>query len=155
MKTDKDYADPLSKEIVDLHIFFEDWFNGSCGNSDEVFQDRLLSRMDEDFFIVLPGGMGIQGSGFWPEFRQLHGTNTEFKISIRNVQQRSCSQGDLLIASYEEWQKDAKYSEPSNNGRLSTAILIKDDSAPNGLKWAHVHETWLPKEQMDAELFDW
>ena len=155
MHTDKNYTDPLAIEIIELHRFFEDWFSGSCENSDDVFSQRLLGRMDDDFYIVLPGGIGLLGSEFWPDFKTLYGTNSEFKISIRNVQQRSYSQDNLVIVTYEEWQMNAKYSEPPNNGRVSTGIMIKDESTPNGLRWAHVHETWLPQEQVEAEAFDW
>ncbi len=155
MKADKDYRDAPAKEVVDLHVFFEDWFRGSCENNEQVWGERLHARMDEDFYIVLPGGHGLSGSGFWPEMQGLYGSNPDFQINIRNIQQRPCSQGDWVILTYEEWQKGAKYSTPPNNARVATAILIKDASAPNGLRWVHVHETWLPPEQLSAESFDW
>ena len=52
---------------------------------------------------------------------------------------------------YEEWQ----YSKYSTTARISTAILKEthqkaddDDSDNNGLEWVHVHETWMPEEDL-------
>ena len=87
MHTDKEYTDRFSLEVIELHRFFEDWFGGYCVDSEEVFAERLLSRMHEDFNIVLPGGMMIYGAHFWPEFRKLYGSNPDFHISIRVVRQ--------------------------------------------------------------------
>ena len=56
MHTDKEYTDRFSREVIDLHRFFEDWFGGYCENSEEVFAERLLSRMHEEFNIILPAG---------------------------------------------------------------------------------------------------
>ena len=87
MHTDKQYTDRFAREVIDLHVFFEDWFGGYCENSEQVFAERLLDRMHGNFNIILPGGMMIYGAHFWPEFRKLYGSNPDFHISIRAVQQ--------------------------------------------------------------------
>ena len=155
MHTDMEYDDIVAKEIIDLHAFFEDWFRGNCNNTDRVFKNRLLSRMDIDFHIVLPSGVAFYGEQFWPEMKKAHGSNPKFEISLRNFSRKLRIGRKTFVANYEEWQKNSKTETPANNGRLSTAVLINDDSAPNGLKWVHVHETWLPKERLKAEKFDW
>ena len=155
MHTDMEYDDPVAREIIDLHVFFEDWFRGNCNDADRVFKKRLLSRMDIDFYIVLPSGESFYGEQFWPEMRKAHGTNPTFQISLRNFSRKLQIGRKTFVANYEEWQKNAQNSRPANNGRVSTAVLVTDDSAPNGLKWLHVHETWLPPATIKAASFDW
>lgn len=155
MHTDKEYSDFLAIEVIDLHRFFEDWFGGYCENSEEVFAERLLSRMHKDFNIILPGGMMIFGAHFWPEFRKLYGSNPDFHISIRAVEQKPLAGGPVYLVTYQEWQRNALQSKPQDNGRLSSAVFVDDADAPNGIKWFHVHETWLPDAVIAAEPYDW
>lgn len=155
MHTDLQYNDSVAKEIIDLHVFFEDWFRGNCNDSDRVFKNRLLSSMDIDFYIILPNGESYYGDQFWPEMRKSHGSNPNFKISLRNFVRKLQIGRKTFVANYEEWQKNALNSTPKNNGRVSTAVFVADSSAPNGVKWVHVHETWLPKEVVKKEKFDW
>ena len=155
MHTDKQYKDRIAQEVIDLHVFFEDWFGGYCENSEQVFTDRLLSRMHEDFNIIMPGGMMLHIADFSPGFRELYGSNPDFHISIRAIRQLPLTADAIHLVNYQEWQRNAKLSTPANNGRLSSAVLVDDPAAPNGVKWFHVHETWLPEEVMSAERYDW
>ena len=155
MHTDMEYDDPVAKEIIELHVFFEDWFRGNCNDSERVFKKRLLSRMDIDFRIILPNGECFYGEQFWPEMRKAHGTNPKFKISLRNFSRKLQIGRKTIVANYEEWQKDASNSKPANNGRVSTAVFVADNAAPNGFKWVHAHETWLPAKIVSKEKFDW
>ena len=155
MHTDKQYTDRFAQEVIDLHVFFEDWFGGYCENSEEVFAERLLDRMHGDFNIILPGGMMIYGANFWPEFRKLYGSNPDFHISIRAIQQHPLPGDSIYLVNYQEWQRNALQSKPENNGRLSSAVFVDDKDAPNGVKWFHVHETWLPDAVIAAEAYDW
>ena len=155
MHTDKQYTDRLAKEVIDLHQFFEDWFGGYCENSEEVFSARLLQRMHEDFSIVLPGGLLLNGADFWPEFMKLYSSNPDFHISIRDLRQKPLLSASVMTVTYQEWQRNAKQSKPENNGRLSSAVFVTNEQAPNGIKWFHVHETWLPDGVLAAERFDW
>ena len=155
MHTDKQYTGQLALEIIELHCFFEDWFGGYCENSEQVFSERLLDRMHADFSIILPGGMMIDGAGFWPEFMKLYGSNPDFHISIRDVRQKPQVVDSVYTVTYQEWQRNARQSRPENNGRLSSAVFVTDEHAPNGITWFHVHETWLPDPLIAAEPFDW
>jgi hypothetical protein len=51
-------------------------------------------------------------------------------------------QGGLVLATYEEWQRQA---DGSGSGRLSSVVFRQQPGTPNGLLWLHVHETWLPQ----------
>ena len=155
MHLEHKYDDPVAKEVIQLHEFFEDWFRGNCNDTDRVFKRRLLSRMDIDFHIILPNGENYYGDQFWPAMREQHGANPDFEISLRNFSRKLQIGRKTFVVNYEEWQKNAKNSRPANNGRISTAVFVVDNTAPNGVKWVHVHETWLPAKRIKAESFDW
>lgn len=55
-----------------------------------------------------------------------------------------------VLATYEEWQRNAIASKPADNGRIATALF----RAREQLRWIHVHETWLPRDVMAAGPFD-
>ena len=155
MHTDKHYTDALAQEVIDLHRFFEDWFGGYCENGEQAFRQGLQERMHENFNIIMPGGMMIYGADFWPEFRKLYGSNPDFHISIRGLRRQPLVSDSIYLVNYQEWQRNALQSTPQNNGRLSSALFVAAQDAPNGVKWFHVHETWLPEGVMTAEAYDW
>jgi hypothetical protein len=87
----------------------------------------------------------IHPSGEWRDreeilngLRQGHESHLGLEIEIRDVRLWASS-GDLVLATYEEWQQ----SERGLDGRLSTVAFHPGEQAPNGLRWAHVHETWI------------
>ncbi|MEM1313872.1 MAG: hypothetical protein AAGI51_04910, partial [Pseudomonadota bacterium] len=48
--------------------------------------------------------------------------------------------GDVAVVTYEEWHR----LEGETSARLSTVLHRDAPSAPGGVQWLHVHETWLP-----------
>ncbi len=47
---------------------------------------------------------------------------------------------ELVAATYEEWQS----GEEKKDDRISTVVFCRvPEAAPNGLRWLHVHETWV------------
>jgi hypothetical protein len=100
-------ATPVEIEIIDLHRFFVQWFSGACEDSDHLFEQRLVSRFASDFQIITPGGALLEGAALWSAMRSAWGSNPGFKIEIRDVCERRVSTTRLVIASYEEWQKNA------------------------------------------------
>ena len=62
-----------------------------------------------------------------------------------------CKQwGDMVLATYEEWQRNALASDPPDNGRIATVLL---ELGPD-IVWHHVHETWLPPDRIRAGSYD-
>lgn len=145
---------PLWREIVDLHVFFVDWFTGVCPNDDAIFQARFTSRFDPHALYVMPGGTEFEIAAFAPGLKAAHGGNPDFAIHIRSVRSRGLGNG-LVLALYEELQRGALASENSENARLTTAILRRNKATPNGFKWLHLQETWLPEERCAAADFTW
>ncbi len=129
------------KEVLELHRFFEDWFNAVLTDSEEDFS-RFANVLADDFEIIGPGGDRVQRLDLLQRLRQSFGRNQSkpMRIWVENFSSRPLAQG-LQVVTYEEWQEQP---DGDKRGRLSTALLRRKLDLPNGVEWVHVHETWLP-----------
>lgn len=125
------------QEIEALHRFFEDWLGGTCPNTDAAF-DRVRQALAPSFHLIHPEGRMMSRENILSGLRKNHGGHPDLTIQIRNVQLLQTGD-DLLVATYEEWQEN----DATTDGRLSTVAFCCDAESPNGLRWQHVHETWL------------
>jgi hypothetical protein len=134
-------------EIEELHVFLVGWFTGDIPASD--FEPRFLDHLDPGLLFVPPAGARLARDRLVSAIRQAYGSNPEFRIEIRKVE--ICHVLDNhVVATYEEWQRNASFSKPSNNGRISTVVLTK----VKPLRWLAIHETWLPDAVMRADAYD-
>ena len=81
--------------------------------------------------------------------------NTGAKIAmcikvLGNSRRRYARIGDIIVATYEEWQRNALASKPADNARIATVLFRKEES----LKWLNVHETWMPETAAPAGSYD-
>ncbi len=129
------------KEIIELHQFFQDWFHGVLPDTPEALA-RFSGVMAAEFRIVSPEGRMTARPALVEAIKKAYGVHRDiaFRIWIEDAQVRSLAP-DLWLATYQEWQQTGA----ARKGRLSTALFRADPSAPNGLAWLHVHETWLPE----------
>jgi len=128
-------------EIVELHRFFTEWFHGTVPETDEAWS-RVTNVLGPDFVLVSPDGHRLERGPLLDGIRARHGGHgptQDFEIWIRNLACRPVS-AELVLATYEEWQR----REGEECGRISTALFALDRQTPNGVRWLHVHETWLP-----------
>lgn len=136
----------VTKEIVELHDFFTEWFKGTVER--QQLEPRFLSRLHEGFVFIPPDGQVITRELLKEIFDRGYGTNNYFKIQIRDV--TICHEvGNLMMATYTEWQVGAIQSENTNARVVS--ILIEMTTP---VKWLHIHETWLPESVRPADSFD-
>ena len=145
--------DSVEQEISSLHGFFVDWFSGNVADTDDVFRSELESRLKPPGSLIQPNGTRTMFATFATNLRQAHGTNPVFRIAIRQVH-IVWQQGDHVLATYEEWQRNAKNSNPPDNARVATVLF--DVGNPHGapFTWIHIHETWLPKKLIEAGPYD-
>lgn len=136
-------------EVEALHRFFVAWFSGACANTPDLFERELVQRLDAAFILVPPAGVVLTRDELTESIGAGYGSNPDFRIAIRNLCVRRTWEGHLL-ATYEEWQRNARASTPPDNGRIATVLFATD----NGLRWLHVHETWLPEPVMRAGPYD-
>jgi hypothetical protein len=126
------------REVEELHEFFQKWFNGEVPDTDASFE-RFAGVLAPTFHIISPDGTVHDKASTLPVVRGGHGRGG-MRIWIRNYEHRLLIGGSVAMATYEEWQE----TEEGTRGLLSTALLEQADGTPNGLRWLHVHETWLP-----------
>ena len=127
------------KEVVELHQFFQEWFNGTIPNTDAQFA-RFADVLDVGFGMVSPDGRFTSRKPLLDGLRGSYGRSQQSpgRIWIENFVTRQAGP-NWLLAAYEEWQT----FDTQTTSRLSTVFFEEDNTAPNGLIWLHVHETWL------------
>jgi hypothetical protein len=131
--------DAVRAEIESLHEFFVGWFSGSLTLS--AFEPKFLTRFAPDFILVPPAGRLLNLEQLAEAVRSSHATNPDFRIAIRNVTIRRRFDGHLL-ATYEEWQRNALASTPPDNARIATVIF----RVFRPFEWLHILETSLQED---------
>ena len=127
-------------EVIELHQFFQDWFNGVLTDTPAAFA-RFAEVMAPAFVIVMPDGRAIPREPLLSGLAQAYGswqTRGHGRIEIKNFEVRQ-TLADGVIATYEEWQ----VIEGQETARLSTVVFGHQPALKNGVVWRHVHETWL------------
>lgn len=137
----------VREEVELLHRFFVRWFNGTAERAE--LGETFLPRMDEETFFVSPDGQRMERDGLVAMFDAAHGANPDFRIAVREVRLLR-EIGDTLVITYSEWQRGARASARSENGRVTSALLRRGQP----FKWLHVHETWLPEAEQAAGDYD-
>ena len=125
------------EEIEDLHHFFEAWLGGSLPRTEETFS-RLPLILDPGFTLISPTGEVATRAELLETLWREHGVRGEWRIWIERPQLRYEDE-KVVLATYEEWQMVGG----KTTARLSTALFSRTPTAPHGLNWLHVHETWL------------
>ena len=135
----------VRREVEDVHAFFTRWFSGA-GSEDELGA-FFAPRLDRGLIFISPDANHLDRQGLLGMFDGAHGSNPPFRVEIRDVSLVH-DLDDCIVATYTEWQWAAKSSSRSNNGRLTTVVLAKQQP----FKWMHIHETWLPEDVQAAGL---
>lgn len=138
-----DLLETVRLEIEQLHRFFVGWFSGTLPAS--AFESEFLPRFSEDMVFIPPAGRLLGLDNLATAVRERYSSNPDFRIAIRQVQIHR-QFDNHVVASYEEWQRNALASTPADNGRLATVLFHCSEP----LKWLHIHETWLPPDVMSA-----
>jgi hypothetical protein len=140
-------AEACEREVVTLHEFFEDWFAGRVEKDDDAF-DRVRDALGDEFEMVVPSGRTVgRGSvitGIWDVHGRDAGSDSH-EIRVEELRVRYVRE-DLCLVSYEEWQR----GPDEETGRQSSALFQHAETAPNGVEWLHLHETWLPGAAPEA-----
>ena len=132
--------DSCIREVQELHVFFERWYCGELPDTDEGFS-RMTSAIADDFRATGPGG-GHSGK---PDITRMvrsghgRGQGSDFCIEIRNASPCPLEK-NVCAVTYEEWQ----FSDGRWTARSSSAVFRHQPSAPLGVEWVLLHESWLP-----------
>ncbi|MHA1946648.1 MAG: hypothetical protein ACXAC6_18090 [Candidatus Hodarchaeales archaeon] len=122
-------------EIVELHSFFENWFNAKLDRKEDIFQ-RFPNVLADEFELIAPSGQKHTRNEIlklvWNAHASRATTGSPMKIWIENFNFKRISDS-IFVVTYEEWQKIVE----ENKGRLSTAIFRKCANNFNGITWLH------------------
>ncbi|QDU69112.1 nuclear transport factor 2 family protein [Engelhardtia mirabilis] len=140
----------VTREIEEIHVAFTEWFSARTPADDATFERLVASRFEPGFTIVPPDGRAVAEEELLDGLRGAHGADAGLSIQIREVRVRH-DLGDLVIATYEEWQSSDRPGRPPLTGRTSTAVLRR---RVEGWGWVHVHETWLPTTELSGRPFE-
>ncbi len=132
--------DRCRREVVELHRFFQDWFNAEVPDDAAGFA-RFEQVLAEDFEIISPTGHRVDRVAVLAAVRSGHGRSGDqsFSIEVGDVRSRAVGEG-LVLVTYEEHQTTGGEHE----GWLSSALFRAREGHPNGVEWLHVQETYLP-----------
>lgn len=127
-------------EIIQLHDWFSDWFNGSVKNNNSNLEE-FSSVLNENFHLITPNGELIAKKGLIERIKNSHSSKSQvnnFNITVEHITIRN-DQENFVVVSYVEHQNEGN----TKSKRLSSVIFKKNPMLRNQLEWIHVHETWI------------
>lgn len=132
-------AELARAEVIALHAFFVEWFRGA-----EADFGLCEGAFAADFRMVTPDGPVRDLDQVLGGARAARGTmGRDFRIDI--VDPRPVwTEEDAVLLEYVERQ----YREGRWTSRRSTALFTRRQSAPRGVEWRHLQETWMPAEEV-------
>ena len=130
------------QEVRGFHAFLRDWLVGAVPRTAEAFA-RFSGALVDEVEVVSPLGTVTGRNALVSEFEGLHGRLAAdadaFEIWIENYRCHWVMGGHAAVT-YEEWHR----RRGATSARLSSAFFRRVETAPTGVAWVHVHETWLP-----------
>jgi hypothetical protein len=128
------------EEIVRLHRIIERWLSGRA-RVDGPDLDEFRAALAPGFTMVDPDGDVGQRDEVLAMVRAAHGVQPTIKIRICDVAlvASDAARSTVVVARYREDHHGTTAQRPC---RFATVVFIRDDHAPHGPRWKHLHETW-------------
>ena len=124
------------EEVLARHRFFVRWYTGQAAGDD---LDRSARLFAPDFRIVGPDGSETDGRAVVAELMQRRGLRPpQFAIRIQIRDSHMIGAHSALVL-YDEHQS----GDGPTTARRSSAIFSGAADLPEGVRWRHLHETWL------------
>ena len=136
---------PLAKaaksEIEALHAYFVELFTGRTRRL-----ERCAKAFAADFSMITPAGMGLDRARILAVLADASAP-PDFAIRIRDVRLIWENETAVLLRYVEEQYRDGRTPR-----RLSSALLSREENAPLGVVWRHLHETWQETKEVGGNL---
>ncbi len=124
-------------EIEALHAFFVGWF--ADPGDDALDFAACESAFAPEFAMVAPDGNRFDRDAIVGRLRQARGSvRGRFEIVIPR-QRTVWLRGDAVLVEYIEQQ----LRDGQTTNRRSSALLTLDGTAPRGMVWRYLQETWM------------
>jgi hypothetical protein len=122
------------QEVKDRHVFFADWLAGRIA---ETALDSAMRCFSPDFRRIAPDGREMDRAALTAWLAARRGIMPKsFAIETADLQV-VLDTAACAVVGYREIQPGQ--TPPV---RISTAIFVPEEAAPNGVAWLHVQETW-------------
>ena len=129
-----DLAELAAREVVALHEFFVAWFRPGPAPDFQACEGAF----HRDLRMVTPEGRLLGRSEIIQGIQASRG-RLAASLTIDILDSRTLWQeGDAVLLAYIEQQ----YREGRTTRRRSSALLLRAASAPRGILWRHLQETW-------------
>jgi hypothetical protein len=124
------------REVGVRHDFFVAWFAGEGAEADFAATERAFAA---DLVRIGPDGARQDRDAVLAMLRAARGVHSAgFAIEIAVGEARAIAP-DLVLVVYDERQRIGA----ERTARRTTALFGRDDAAPEGVVWRHLHETWI------------
>ncbi|MEU7897530.1 DUF4440 domain-containing protein [Nonomuraea sp. NPDC049152] len=121
-------------EIVRHHEIIESWLTGRAPQPE---LDVFAGAHTTDFAYTTPEGQTLRMPHLLAVIEPAHGAAPDLAIEILDVEVVA-SADTVVVATYEE-----HHHGPDPRRRRATVVFVRDTTAPHGLRWRHLHETWI------------
>jgi hypothetical protein len=124
-------------EVVSLHEFFVAWYDKNTAGT--VDFDRFDKVMGPGIQMIPPGGDMLDRDAVVSYVRNNRATfDGDYAIEIADVRP-AWEAGNAIVVTYIEKQD----RRGVKTARRASALFVESSSAPNGVEWRHLHETWM------------
>ena len=124
-------------EVVSLHEFFVAWYDKATADATDF--DRFDKVMGPGMKMIPPGGDMLERDAVVSYVRDNRATfDGDYAIEIADVEP-SWEAGGMIVVTYIEKQE----RRGIRTARRASALFVESSSAPNGVEWRHLHETWM------------
>ncbi|MFI6982675.1 DUF4440 domain-containing protein [Embleya sp. NPDC050154] len=123
-------------EIVRLHELIEGLLTGANRDS-----GGFALAHAPGFTLVEPGGGTLTRPEVLAMVDGARGAVPGLRITIEDVRVVA-STGEFVVAAYREVQVRA---DGGGDTRAATVVFERDASTEHGLRWRHLHETWVER----------
>ena len=124
-------------EVVSLHEFFVAWYDKATAAATDF--DRFDKVMGPGMKMIPPSGDILERDAVVSYVRSNRATfDGDYAIEIADVQP-AWEAGNTIVVTYIEKQE----RRGVKTARRASALFVESSSAPNGVEWRHLHETWM------------
>ncbi len=138
-------ATPLEElarqEVIALHEFFVAWFRDEGGGAPD-FQ-LCEGAFAPDFRMISPDGEAHGRDDVLSRLRKARGAmQPDFSIVILEPRPVWMAENAVLLEYIEQQYRDGRMTR-----RRSTGLFGRNPSAPRGVEWRHLQETWMDADK--------
>ena len=124
-------------EVVSLHEFFVAWYDKATADATDF--DRFDRVMGPGMTMIPPSGDMLERDAVVSYVRDNRATfDGDYAIEIADVQP-AWEAGNVIVVTYIEKQQ----RRGVKTARRASALFVESSSAPHGVEWRHLHETWM------------